>query len=180
MRGFFGFIFLLFLIWAGWASFSTGGLYELKQFNPAYAHPNKSAAYLISKINNHESNGFWNTHHVKQCSFNLPDWAKAERCVKDRIACDRLSPIVDESFGPNKIQRDIFSDTFNSCWEDKRPSLGLVGWLRASRALWRLGILSGAGWLTGGFDAKGQEYEEWLAKNKGWLKSLDAWVQEGQ
>ena len=173
MRRIFGFIFLLFLIWAGWASFSTGGLYKLKQFNPAYAHPNKSAAYLLSKIHNHESNGFWDAHHVKQCSIHMPDWVKAERCVKTRILCDQLSPIVDESFGPNAIRRDIFSDTFNSCWEDRRPGLGLMGWLHLSRTAWRVGIFIGAVWLTGG-------EEEWEKNNKGWAKSLDAWLQEGR
>ncbi|NQV20114.1 MAG: hypothetical protein HQ511_01720 [Rhodospirillales bacterium] len=179
MRAFLGFIFLLFLVWVSWASFSTGGLYELKQFNPDYAHPNKSAAYLISKINDHESNGFWDDYHVKNCSFHMPNWARAEKCVRGRLFCDQLSPVVDKTYGPNKIRRDIFSDEFTSCWIKKRPSLGPMGWLHGSREMWRLGVLSGAVWLTGGFNAKGQKYEEWLVRNKGWTELLDAWLQEG-
>jgi len=179
VRGFFGFIFVLFLIWAGWASFSTGGLYELKQFNPDYAHPNRNTAYLISKINFHESNGYWDNYHVEQCSFQMPDWAKAKKCVEARIACDRKSPKVDNSFGSKKIKRDIFSDAFKSCWGNTRPSLGPMAWLRGSRASWRLGIVGGVAWLAGGFDADSREFDEWVAKNKGWTESIEAWLQEG-
>lgn len=178
MRTVFRIIFFLFFVWAGWASLSTGGLYELQQFNPDYVHPNKNVAYLISKISWDESSQYWDNYHVKHCSAHMPDWAKAKRCVEARIACDRLSPVVDNSVS-FRIQRDIFSVAFSSCWKDTRPNIGPMALLRQSRALWRLGILSGLVWLTGGFDAEGQEQEEWIADNRDWGESLEVWMHEG-
>lgn len=74
--------------------FSTGSLHELRQFNLDYVHPDRNVAYLISKINLRESNGFWDDYHVKQCSAHMPHWVIEKRCVEVRIAFDFLSTVV--------------------------------------------------------------------------------------
>jgi len=171
-------ILLIFIIWALWASFSTGGLTELKQLNPQYAHPNKSVPYLIGKLNCSKSSGFWDSSHVEQCSWYMPNWAKAERCVRERINCELKSPKKKDSFG--EYYGDIFSAEFMSCWKDKKPFMGPMEWLRASRSAWRFGILMSAVWLKGGWDTTGAEAQKWETENKGWLKPLDAWMVKGE
>ena len=52
------YVIFIFLIWALWASLSTGGLYELKQINPKFPHPNKSVPYLLSELDYSASSGF--------------------------------------------------------------------------------------------------------------------------
>jgi hypothetical protein len=178
VRGFLVFIFFLFLVWAGWVSLSTGGLYELRQFNPDYAHPNRNAAYLISKVNYSEDNGMWDFYHVEQCSQHMPNWEKAKRCVEARVSCELKSPKTKDAVG-FKDERDIFSEIFASCLKNKKPSLGPMELLRLSRTLWRGGVFFGSIWLTGGFSLKGKEDEVWRAKNDGWVKPLRAWFKEG-
>ncbi len=169
-------ILAIFLVWAGWASFSSGGLYELKQMNPEYPHPKKSLPYLLSKLGYGESNGFWDSYHVENCSFYMPNWNKAERCVRRRISCEFDAPKEKYSSG---ARADIFSEEFRSCWKDNRPFRGPVWWLRASRSLWRGGILAASMWLTGGWDAKGDAALKWDDDNKGWVKPVFAWVEQG-
>ena len=172
-------ILIIFLIWVLWASFSTGGLYELKQINPEYAHPNKGVPYLLSKLNYSNSSGFWDSYHVEQCSLYMPNWTKAERCVRERISCEYTAPKVKNAFG-NGEHSDIFSEEFRSCWADKRPFIGPVEWMRASRSLFRIGIVAGSMWLTGGWDKKGDEASRWMEENNGWAKPLMAWMENGQ
>jgi len=172
-------ILLIFIVWALWASISTGGLYELKQINPEYAHPNKSVPYLISKLNYSESNGFWDNYHVEQCSLYMPDWTKAEICVKERLSCEYLSPQEPDLFGKGK-HGDIFSEQFRSCWSENRPPTWPTEWMRASRSLWRIGVVAIGMWITGGWDIKGEEATKWEEKNKGWAKPLMAWVKQGE
>jgi hypothetical protein len=169
-------ILIIFLISAFWASFSTGGLYELKQINPNYPHPNKSVPYLLSKLSYSQSNGFWDSYHVQQCSFYMPDWTKAEQCVRERISCEQKSPKGRDFL---REHGDIFSKEFSSCWEDNRPFMGPVEWLRASRTLLRVGVVTGSFWLTGGWDKKGEEASKWEERNKGWIKPLMEWAEKG-
>jgi hypothetical protein len=168
---------IIFLFWALWASFSTGGLYELKQINPEYAHPNKSVPYLLSKLSYSKSNGFWDSYHVEGCSWYMPNWAKAEQCVRVRISCESKSPKKKDSFGEHA---DIFSKEFRSCWTDNRPFMGPVEWMRTSRTFLRIGVISGSLWLTGGWDKKGEEASKWEAKNIFWAKPLMAWAEKGE
>lgn len=163
---------IVFLIWALWASLSTGGLYELKQINPGYAHPNKSVPYLVSKLNYSTSNGFWDSYHVKQCQMYMPSWAKAEGCVQERILCESVSP--QEKDFPLR-GRDVFSKEFESCWDEHRPFIGPSEWLRGSRLIWRFGIGMGAMWLTGASTGG----DKWEAKHGWWAKPMMAWAEEG-
>ena len=171
---------LLLLIWVLWASFSTGGLYELKQINPEYDHPNKSVAFLTSKLDHSKSNEYWSKYHVEQCSLYMPNWAKTESCVRGRLSCEYTLPQEKDPFG-NGTHGDIFSEKFRSCWSNNRPFTGPVEWARLSRGLWRAGIGMGAVWLSGGFDKKSvEELSKWENENKGWTKLVTAWVEKGR
>ena len=172
-------ILIIFLIWVLWASFSTGGLYELKQINPQYPHPNKSVPYLLSKLNYSESTGYWDKYHVEQCSLYMPDWTKAERCVSARIACEDQTPQQKDPFG-NGTHGDVFSEKFHTCWSENRPFMGPFEWLHASRELLRIGIPIGGMWLTGGLDKNGEEASKWENKNLGWVKPLMEWAERGE
>jgi len=150
---------------------------SLKQINPEYAHPNKNVPYLIDHLTYSESRGFWDTHHMEQCSFYMPNWSKAENYVRERIYCETEAPRKADAFGDHA---DIFSDEFRSCFFDNRPFLGPIEWLRASRFLWRYGITLGVMWLAGGSDKKGEASSEWEENNKGWLNVMIAWAEKGQ
>lgn len=162
----------VFLIWALWASLSTGGLYELKQINPGYAHPNKSVPYLVSKLNYSASSGFWDSYHVEQCWGYMPNWAKAETCVRERISCESVSPPMKDS---PRLKRDVFSKEFESCWDQHRPFLGPSEWLRFSRFIWRAGIALGPMWLTGASTGG----DNWHARHGWWAEPMIAWTEEG-
>lgn len=173
------YIFLIIvLVWALWASFSTGGLYELKQINPQYAHPNKSVANLLSKLSYSKMNGYWDNYHVEQCSLYMPNWSKAETCVRERISCEYEAPQEKDLFGDGE-HGDVFSEEFRSCWLDNRPFVGPVEWLRASRVLLRAGVVAGGVWLTGGWDKKGEEASQWEDENESWAKPFMAWADKG-
>jgi hypothetical protein len=161
-----------------WASFSSGGLHELRQINPQYAHPNKSVAYLLSKLHYSPSNGYWDSYHVGQCSLYMPNWTKAERCVRARIMCESKLPQQKDTFG-NGEHGDVFADAFRKCWLDTRPFMGPAEWLRASRGLWRVGVFLGAVWITGGGGRQVEDASKWGNKNLRWLTLLEEWVQEG-
>ena len=169
---------IIFLIWVLWASLSDGGLYKLQQINPEYAHPNKSVSYLLSKLSYSESSGYWDNYHVDQCSLYMPNWTKTEKCIRERISCEYISPQEKDLFGDGE-HGDIFSEEFRSCWSDNRPFLGPAEWLRISRALLRLGVVVGGFWLSGGWNKKGEESEKWEKENKGWAKPLLAWAEKG-
>jgi hypothetical protein len=171
------FILIIFLIWVLWASLSTGGLYELKQINPQYPHPNKSVPYLLSKLSYSQATGFWDHYHVEQCSLYMPDWTKAEECVRARIACESKLP-QKKRFG-NETYGDVFSEEFRLCWSDNRPFMGPAEWLRTSRMFWRVGVVTASSWVMGGWDKKGDEALKWEQKNKGWIKPLMAWAEKG-
>jgi hypothetical protein len=180
-------ILIIFLIWALWASYSTGALYELKQINPQYVHPNKSAAYLLSKLKSSESSGSMADlnvrSHLQTCSMYMPNWKKAESCVRVRISCEDKSPREKDPFRDEEYG-DISSKDFWSCWSDNRPFIGLVVWLRGSRQLWRIGngmgsLLVAAG-LTGYWNT-GKCCEGYLnmeKENIWWTKPAEEWVNE--
>lgn len=171
------YLIVTFLVWMLWASFSTGGLSELKQINPEYAHPNKSVAFLMSKLKYSESNGYWDNYHVEQCSLYMPDWLKSEQCVRERISCEDKLPQENDLFG-NGTHGDVFSDEFRMCWLEARPFFGPIQWLRGSRVFMRFGVASGFAWLAGGFSKKGDDYDDWENKHKGWLKPLMRWAED--
>ena len=60
-----------------WVSLSTGGLYEFKQINPDYAHPDRSAAYLVGRYYLSGGDRYIDKLHVERCSLYMPNWAKA-------------------------------------------------------------------------------------------------------
>lgn len=171
-------IVLLIVIWVVWASISTGGLYELKQLNPDYVQSNRSIAYLVSKWNYSQANGHWDRYHVEQCSYYMPNWVKAEACVKARIACEYKSPREKDEFGE---KANIFSKEFKSCISEEHPFFGPNEWLNASRALWRVVIVAGVVWIGGGFnkDNKDEKAVRWEKNNKWWAEPLLAWGEEG-
>lgn len=161
------FLELAFLIWVLWASVSTGGLYELKQINPKYAHPNKSVAYLVSKLDHSKSSWWLDPWHVEECSLYMPNWAKTENCVRERIHCEHMAPRVKNWTGILATPGDTFSDEFRSCWSDNHPFFGPAEWLRASRVMFRIGVTSGVMWVTG-------------SDNKGWRRAFEEWLEKGQ
>ena len=170
-------IFIVFIVWVAWATFSTGGLYNLKNMNPDYPHKYKSVPYLISQLNYTEQTTYWSHYHVEQCSLYMPDWAKAERCVRLRISCELKSPRrKDNGF---EDYADIFSEEFWSCFDDIRPFMGPSEWLRASRAFWRIGIGMALIWVTGGADAKGDSYVQWEKDNLWWGGPVLEWMEKG-
>jgi hypothetical protein len=165
-------IFLAFLVWVLWASFSSGGLYELKQINPEYPHPNKNVAYLVSKLQ-YSASGYWDNVHVENCSLHMPNWEKAERCVRARISCELGAP---KGEGLDGKSADIFSNKFRACWDDRRPSLGPMEWVRFSRGALRSGIIIGGMWLTEGLGGEGESWDE---ENRWWAEPLLGWFEKG-
>lgn len=173
-------IFLVILIpWLIWASFSTGGLYELKQINPKYEHPNKHVAYLVSILNYSESSGLWDSDHVEFCSLYMPNWKKAEECVKNRLYCELKAPTKKDIFS-DKRDPDILSDEYRKCWDERRLYLGVMEYLRVSRALFRYGLLLFGVWITGGAETENHEDDKWMKKNKYWAEPLEAWANKGR
>ena len=68
--------------YALWASLSTGGLYEFKQINPDYAHPDRIAAYLVDKYYLSGGYRYIDRLHVKRCSFYMPTPSKPQLMPK--------------------------------------------------------------------------------------------------
>jgi len=166
------------ILWMLWASLSTGGLYKLKQINPEYTQQNKSLAYLVTTLNESLTSNFWGSYHVEVCSSYMPNWKKAETCVSNRMVCEILyAPIKKDSPRPH---RDIYSKSFQKCWSEKRPFLGINEWLHTSRSLWRMAIFSGFVWINGGFDHSGEKYEKWDKNNKWWVQPMSEWMEKGQ
>jgi hypothetical protein len=164
------------LVWTPWASCSDGGLHQLKQINPNYDHPNKSVAFLLS-ISEYSADS-WDWYHVELCSISMPNWEKAERCVRARQACEVFAPFKTDLFG---TKRDINSDKFYSCFQERRPFIGPMELLHGSRILWRAGVALVATLVTGGFDAtKGSGTTEWEEENRWWSEPLSNWMEEGQ
>ncbi|UTW04519.1 hypothetical protein KDX31_05800 [Amphritea atlantica] len=160
----------LVIVWVIWASFSTGGFHELKQINPEYAHPDRNIANLLSKL---EGERMIDSRHVEWCAFYMPNWPKANRCVKERIRCEF------EVVLPHDRTREyfMFSDTLNpeyqACWEERKPWLGPMEWLRVSRALWRGGIGLGFLWIVDKLYGEGEE--EWSPTARSWAEAILAW-----
>ena len=168
----------LIFVWMLWASLSEGGLYELRQINPEYAHPDKSVTFLISKLGYSESNGLYDSHHVEQCSFYMPNWAKAKRCFRVRKSCEAKMPIKEQYVGMDVP--DIFSDKYDDCWNKNHPFRGPYWWLRFSRGLFRGGVSLGLTWVTGGFGGKGEKQTKWEEENESWTMPVMEWLREGQ
>ncbi|MBI1733244.1 MAG: hypothetical protein HYR49_10840 [Gammaproteobacteria bacterium] len=169
-------ILIIFLIWGLWASISMGGLYKLRQMNAEFDYPNKSVPFLLSKLSYSQSNGYWDSYHVEQCSLYMPNWTKAERCVTARLSCEYVAT-QKKNLLKDGEHADIFSDEFHSCWLENRPLFGPVEWLRASRGLLRAAVVFGVTWLTGGWDKEGEEALKWENNNKGWVRPLIEWME---
>lgn len=169
---------IIFLIWLLWASFSEGGLYKLQQMNPEASHK-RSVEFLLSKLHGSESNRFWDSHHVKQCFDYMPNWSKAELCVRTRIYCESKAPQKLSEYSVESFP-DIFSDEFKSCERENRPFLGPMEWLHGSRFLYRNLVMLGVIWISGGFNLKGQEAISYDYDNRYWLNSLMKWVSKGE
>ena len=110
----------------------------------------------------------------------MPNWTKAEECVKERLYCEIKAPPQKEKF-MGKSYPDIFSDEFDACEENNRPFMGFTEWLRASRTMLRARFGFGAMWLTGGFEDRTiEEQTKWDEQNKYWAIPLIEWVDKGQ
>ncbi len=166
------------VVWIIWASTSTGGLYELKQFNREYAHPNRSVAFLLTKRSFSESNGHWDNVHVDSCSLYMPNWKKAEKCVDRRISCESSAPQIKNLYD-NGYHADIFSNEYRDCWSENRPFMGIAEWMRASRGLLRSSIALFGVWITGGMDTTGGDVSEWEDDNKWWTTPVLEWSDRG-
>lgn len=177
MNGFIGFVIILIIGWILWASLSTSGLYELNQINPEYVSSDRSLAYLVSKWNYSLRNGFWDHYHVENCSLYMPDWINAEACVNARIFCESKAPLKTDASGTHA---DIFSKEFKSCFSEKRPTFGIIEWIRLSRSIYRIAIVSSAYWITGGFKNIDDSHktDEWEKNNNWWAKPLLEWEKE--
>ena len=169
--------------WVLWASFSHGGLYQLKQINPEYPHPNNNVAYLTSKLEMDWSkpNSYWDKYHVEQCFPFMPNWAKAADCVKAGIYCQN-TVAQDKDVSGNEVDFEMFSsEEFRSCWKNEIPMFGPIEWFRLSRGLWRGVISMGAIWLAGGFETSTvEEISSWEKENKRWMELMTTWVEKSQ
>lgn len=168
---------LVFGAWVAWASFSTGGLHKLKQMNPKFPHPDKSVPYLQGKLEYDTGNGMWDTYHVGQCSFYMPNWKQAERCVRARILCEAVAP---RENGVINDRADIFSARFEQCVHKSQPWRTPGWWLRASRSLWRAGSALALVSVTGGAETTGSEALRWEEDNGWWARPVMSWVDEGE
>lgn len=168
---------VIFLIWLMWACFSTGSFYKLKQLNPNIERT-RSINFLLTKLYDSEENGFWYSYHVEACSLFMPNWAKAEYCVRNRIYCESKAPTKLGSIF-HETHADIFSNEFRQCVENNGTINGSMEYLRSSRGFLRIGVYMALIWLTGGFNLDDKESIEYDEKNRFWLKPLYKWVQKG-
>jgi hypothetical protein len=167
---------VIFLSWLLWATFSTGGLYQLKQINPEYTHPHKSVLYLISNLKFDDPDDVYDYTHLISCSVYMPNWTKAENCMRATLTCEKEnSTAKDRTEG----HRDISSDEFNTCVKNNRPFMGAFEWLRYSRSMYRFRVLQGCIWIMGGSGLNENDNQEWYIRNRGWVYSLWAWVRKG-
>lgn len=164
------------IVWALWASISTGGFHQLKQINPQYAHPDRNIANLLSKL---EAERIIDRRHVEWCSLYMPNWPKANRCVKERIRCE-LEVVLPQS---RTREYFMFADTLNpeyqACWEERQPWVGPMEWLRVSRSLWRGGIAWGFVWVATEWHNT-QNEEEWNPNFRAWGNALLSWMQRAE
>lgn len=166
-------------VWLLWASCSTGGLYQLKQMNPAFVHPNKYVALLLPVLNplpkEHE---FWDRQHIESCAVYMPDWDIAYTCYVQRKWCEGEAPWKDSPLSGR--HPDIRSKEFHACWVSHQPALGLREWLRFSRLAFRaaLGIVPmWAGGGTGKMDA--EHGAHWEGRNRWWTEPVTRWIEQG-
>ena len=168
-------ILVVLLIWAAWASVFDGGLKELKQVNPAYAHPDKSVAYLVSQLNaNPKPDRLWTKFHVENCSIYMPDWQDAESCVRERLRCELNKP---QSVNPIDYS---FSGPFRDCASGRKPFMGPAVWVRLSRVLFRFGVSFGAMWVGSGFALDADATNKWAKNNPTFSKSLMRWTEDAK
>lgn len=164
--GIFYFLLICLGIFLIWATFSTGGLYELEQINPAYPHPNKDVAFLIEKLNHI---GTFDRFHVEQCWPYMPDWSKAKECVDVRFFCQSISPKDKED-----DWADVSSDEFDICFKEKRPTVGFSEIMRVGRNFFRVYVVYKILRFTKEESLSNSESKKW------WKKHLKAWYEQGE
>jgi hypothetical protein len=163
LAGIFYFLLICLGIFLIWATFSTGGLYELKQINPGYPHPNKNVAFLIEKLNNFST---FDSFHVEQCWPYMPDWLKAKECVEVMLFCQSISPKDKEHNWSD------FSDEFGTCFKDKRPTVGFSEIMRVGRNAFRAYVVYKILRFTKEESLSNSESKKW------WKKPLGDWYEQ--
>lgn len=166
-----------FITWLIWAIFSTGALYELKHVDSRLLERNLSANYLFQKLVITEKSGLWDSYHVESCSFYMPNWEKAEICVRTRLYCETLSPKNTSSY---IISADIFSKQFKDCFNKFKPAFGIAEYLHYSRVWFRARVMMTLIWFEGGFEGLEKKAKSIQEKQKieRWLREIIEWVQK--
>jgi hypothetical protein len=101
-----------------WALFATGGLYEAKQMNPAYAHSDKNLSEIISTIEWSRKTDDLFDPVLEYCAPHMPEWDDALLCMRADVDC------------MNKTSQP--SDYW-SCMRQAEPAHGPLWLLRRSR-----------------------------------------------
>ena len=135
---------LFLFMFALWAAIFDGALKEVRTANPKYEHPDRHFAEIIEIYNarpsaeGRDSYDYWNNHLVEMCSFHMPSWEKTLRCVKVRRHCQANGSMYYQ--GTILEHYDVFSEEYTECVAERRPPLGLMEYLRAGRALFRIAV----------------------------------------
>ena len=133
-------IFLAFLVFALWASFFDSSLEEVASAHHDDAPASEHYEEIVTIYQKEKEDSFdhWNTYHVEECRFSMPDWEKSLKCVHARLHCQHSAPVKEA--GTVFEHYDIFSKEYETCLDDSMPSLGALEYIRIGRLLFRTSI----------------------------------------